>query len=626
MIEKKFSQIFAIYFGCVLLAYLIAYNFFTLSFASVNYSDLIGVNTFPNKNYFILLLIFSLVISFLGYLKNKEFSFNKKIVIYYLPILFLLLALYKLNIPFYGRFIQVFLFSVAVSLYAWLSFNQYFKIKINKYFPYFVILLFAIFYSIMSISVHTHFQSHAMDFGLYVQAFYNYANFHLGPSTIKGAYYLLGDHFILLFPFLSPIYRLFPFPQTVLIIQSIFVCAGSIPIYLLGRRILKNDFSALAISIAYLLFIGLQSALAFGIHGATFIPTFFAFAFLFLYERKFIWYWLFVFLALISKEDAPILILFLGIFSVIFTKEKKVGITTALLGLLWYLAVTKFVIPAFNQSGKFDYFQYGVLGKTPSEAIKTIITNPFFVIENLFSYITRMDTILKYFVSFGFLTLLAPEIVLFLGFPLLVEQLLNDSILRWGINFHYSIAIAPVLAIGAIIGILRLTNLSNFISSKYKINFGNNIAALFALIIVVSSISITVWQRSPILTIFKKNTYIIPSWARDINEAISIIPKDASVSAQHSIVPHLANRAMIYQRPLENTKDALTAEYYVLSLYGSTWPLDEKQQFDQIYNLLNDENNYGLIKQVNGTFVFKLNYKDLEKTTKALDYLNNFEN
>lgn len=626
MIEKKYSQLFFLIFGIVLLSYVISYNFLVIFFPNTGYTDIIGSNIFSKKIILLILFILSLILCSFSYLKIRKFSFNHKIAIYFIPTLLMIVGLYGLRIEFYGQFMQIYLLALSLAFFIWIVFREYLNnIKINKYLPYTIAIIFIGIYSIVSISIHNHYQSHAMDFGLYTQAFWNYAHLNLGPSTIKGAYYLLGDHFILLFPLLSPIYRLLPFPQTLLIMQSIFVCAGSIPIYLLGKKILKKDFSALMISMAYLLFIGLQSALTFGIHGATFIPTFFAFAFWFLNDRKWIWYWVFIILALISKEDAPILISCFGLFILFFTKDKKIGVITTILGLSWYFAVSNFIIPALNSSGKFDYFQYAALGKNPSEAVKTMITNPLFVLKSILSNITKLDTLLKYFISFGFLTIFTPEVLLFLGLPIIMEQFLNDSPLRWGVIFHYPIAITPILAIGAIIGISRLNKFGELLSLRYKINL-NQLTSFFALLVIFCSFSVVIWQRSPILDIFKKKTYTNPSWAQDINKAILTVPKDASVSTQHSIVPHLANRAKIYQRPLENTPDALSADYLVLSLYGSTWPLDENQQIQFIKDHISGGEGYGLFKQVNGTFVFKKGYEtDQIDIIKANNYLENYE-
>jgi uncharacterized membrane protein len=263
------------------------------------------------------------------------------------------------------------------------------------------------------------------------------------------------------------------------------------------------------------------------------------------------------------------------------------------------------------------------LGNTPAVAAKTIIFNPIFTLKMLVNSIVKQNTLLAFFTSFGFLPLAAP-LFLLLALPMLVEQLLNNAEPRWTISFHYSITIAPVLAIATIYGI-------NWIKehwpNKIKIIDSAKILLILACFVLLSSAFISRVNDAPILKIIKPSYWHIPQWAKDNGKIIEMIPREASVTAPHSFTPHMANRDEIYHWPLaRDPGQAAQSQYFIFSLYGDLWPIENQQQEAEIIKEYLNNPNFGLKAQIGGAFLFEKGYNyDSAKVNDAIKYLEEFE-
>lgn len=84
-----------------------------------------------------------------------------------------------------------------------------------------------------------------------------------------------------------------------------------------------------------------------------------------------------------------------------------------------------------------------------------------------------------------------------------------------------------------------------------------------------------------------------------LNEALAEIPKDAAVSAQTSLVPHLANRERVYLFP-----DVWDAKYIVLDTSLSTYPLEPDVLKKKVYEL-KDSPAWELVVENKTLIIFK---------------------
>ncbi len=69
------------------------------------------------------------------------------------------------------------------------------------------------------------------DLGIFTEAVKQYGHFHLPVVAIRGAGFdLLGDHFHPAVAVPGPVFRLFPSPVTLLVIQALLTAVSVVPI------------------------------------------------------------------------------------------------------------------------------------------------------------------------------------------------------------------------------------------------------------------------------------------------------------------------------------------------------------------------------------------------------------
>ena len=78
-----------------------------------------------------------------------------------------------------------------------------------------------------SIARHAAFNSKAYDLGLHAQVFWNTSQGRLFASSIEVKNYL-GDHVSPIILLLAPIYRLWPDPAWLLILQAVALASGAL--------------------------------------------------------------------------------------------------------------------------------------------------------------------------------------------------------------------------------------------------------------------------------------------------------------------------------------------------------------------------------------------------------------
>lgn len=171
------------------------------------------------------------------------------------------------------------------------------------------VVLYACVFSYLTIMRYVAFESRALDMGNLNQAIWNtaYGNwFHLTnqPGTVNR----LSLH---VEPILLPIallYRVYPAPPTLLVIQAIVVALGALPMFALARHKLRNEWVALAFAIIYLVNPTIQAANWLEFHPVTLVPTFLLAAFYYLVTNRPKLFILFAILAAFCKEEIALIV------------------------------------------------------------------------------------------------------------------------------------------------------------------------------------------------------------------------------------------------------------------------------------------------------------------------------
>ena len=146
---------------------------------------------------------------------------------------------------------------------------------------------------------------HIQDLGIFSQIVWNTSRGDLFQNTIDTPNFL-GRHanFILLVFALG--YKIFNQQIFLLVVQTLWLAAGAIPVYLIALHFIKSRNVALVFSISYLLYAPLHGANLFEFHFEPLCIVFILFALLFLVERRMVLFWVVILVSLSIKENIPL--------------------------------------------------------------------------------------------------------------------------------------------------------------------------------------------------------------------------------------------------------------------------------------------------------------------------------
>jgi len=621
IIEKINSALIPFFWPIIVLTGYLSGTFaFFIIFRNNKIEDFIGADLLGTSRSFLTLFL----IFFLGLFIFLGFRYKKTISDRLLPTLALLIgSLFVMS--YRGGDGGEYLFFVYLSFFLSyiLSFTFFEKIlekKLNyRKFLIFTLASFFIIFSFYSIFKHLKLESTDFDLGIFTQAMYKFARFDFSENTVRTVAHIWGDHFHpILFPVSFPMLIL-PRAETILVIQAFFVCLAGIPLYLIAKEILKNKFASIAIVFAFLFFAGVQKAVDFDFHEIALMPVFFFTSFYLMLKKNWRWFFLSLIPLLACKEDIAILVVFLGIYMIIFRREWSKGALTILVSALWFVLAVVVIIPALGSEG-FIYFEYSTIGETPKEAVISLLTNPLHALQAMYDHPFKIKTIWTHLSSFGFLPLLSPA-TLFLALPAVGEALLNDNILRWSGN-HYGMLVAPMLAISAIYGIYNI----DFIFGAYFTK--SALLKFLGIFVVVCSFVVSQNDRTIFERLMEPSFYRLSQAYFDIKKLGQEIPQGAHLSTQQNIVPQFAARNFIYGYPGNKFEQNRQMDYYLLSVDASisTDSQDELRKkikcIDELENFLLNRRQYGLYKKINGSYLLKYGYEsDPQEVKQALAQL-----
>lgn len=445
------------------------------------------------------------------------------------------------------------------------------------------VLAYAVYFSYLTLVRYAAFEARALDMGNLDQAIWNTAHgrwFHL--TNQSGTVNRLSLH---VEPILIPIswlYRLYPGPPTLLVLQAVVVALGALPLFALARFKLHSEWLALGFAVAFLLNPSIQAANWLEFHPVTLVPTLLMASFYFLVRGRIGWYAIFAILAASCKEEVALLVFMIGLYATVVLRRVRLGMITMVASALWaFLAV--FVIQSTFAAGNIHWNRYAYLGETPSQMVLTLITQPEIVLAQLQSA-DALRYLAQLLLPVGFVALLAPEILL-LAFPSLALNLLADfAPMHQVFALIYAAPIVPFVMIASVYGVVRLagwvdrrTNALHTgthsveqtpsTKSGAELSHPAKTAAGVATLIVVGS---ALFAQALVGYLPGGGNYrrftVTPHHQRAAS-VIAQIPADAKVSAQDRLNPHVSGRETVYIFPRIDDADTVFVD-----VTGPAWP------------------------------------------------------
>ena len=193
-----------------------------------------------------------------------------------------------------------------------MGYYSYLKDHKHKVILFTSIALYTLIFSISTIIKHGNFYSYAWDLGVFNQAIYNslFSNKLLHYTcdsylNIKENY--LAFHFSPILGLMFPIYYVFPYVSTLLVVKSLLLALGAYPLYLLGLRITGKKTHSLVIALVYLIQPGLQASNWFDFQPQVFIPILLFSTFLFFIDENWKYFFPTLLLSLFIEEHVFII-------------------------------------------------------------------------------------------------------------------------------------------------------------------------------------------------------------------------------------------------------------------------------------------------------------------------------
>ncbi len=458
-----------------------------------------------------------------------------------------------------------------------------------------IIVLFSIIYSFIGFQKHNHFQTFGWDTAVFDQQLFLVSQLKIPISSLHG-FVGLGDHFHpLLYIFGGLLYKIWGKAEMLYIIQSTVASLSALPLYLIAKRILiKTKFSgyqikilSLLICIVYLLNVSFQFMVLGEYNDAPTVALPLLFSIYFLLTRNNLGYWVSFVFILLTKEEYTLFAIPLALYIAVIGEGLKKAFVNIILGLGTFFLLTYLIMPSISAKKEYLFFTNS---NRPPDVILKMVRDPSQFLTKLFDNYNKRKTILISLASDGFLPLLSPtNLILPLGN--LAIRFYDDSIpRRFEFNNQYAAGLIPPLAVAQSFGVLNLIIfLTKRCVNKKKIFF--SLASFILLITLMQDIVF----HAPINSLFKKQFYEHPAWIKDAHELISQVPKDVTIAANNSLLPHLSGRENFYLLPKIGN-----AEYIVVDLADGPnkfAPLVSSKEMERVINNLIREKKYKIIWQ-----------------------------
>ena len=474
----------------------------------------------------------------------------------------------------------------------------------------YILLFFCFIYCLISLVNHYNFRTYAFDLGIYNNCLHQYGHLHKNhyPYLHNLFTNFLADHFSLYTVLLSPLHYIFG-TSTLLYLQIISILFGAVGIHKIISHRFNTPFLPEIAMIHFLGFFGIYSALAFDYHdnviSAMLVPWF-----IYYFDIKNIkMTLLFAILIVIGKENMPIWLAFVcaGLACLHYNESSKRNLALILVGasIIYVVLIIKVVMPAMDPlmaKNGYHAFQYNILGNNSKEILYNLTHNPLEILKALFINPykdmpelngIKWELYACMLLAGGWMLLIKPQYIIML-IPIIAQKVFHNDFGKWGINYHYSIELAPIIIIGFYDG------LTYFKNQKIWIVF----SSIFCLLTLKNSFDKiekrdSLYYNKTNSAFYSKEHYQCEFDKREIKRVMKLIPPKANLSALNIFCPHLSFRDNIYQFP-----DIHDAEYVLLAKTENAYPVRGIELDNKIQEFKNSA-NWQTLSASKGIYLFK---------------------
>ena len=429
----------------------------------------------------------------------------------------------------------------------------------------------------------------------------------------------LSVHFVPFIYLIALPFKLWPYSETIIVLNFILMISSIIPLYKLALLCGKNKRFAVFMMVLLVWYPTFQYTVLYEFEMLRFAIPIILWMFYFLEKRSKWLYYLFSFLAVLVREEVGLTVMMFGIYLFFFEKKRKEGLITSIIGLGAFIAITGIIMPKLSASLRYEHIAakfFPVAGNSGVFKLFPLIFDPI-----------KLGNIILFFLPLLFAPLFSPA--------LLVSSLANFGV---GIlsrsNTHVSFMMyylspsVPVFFFALIKGWPKFTKF-------LKTHFGRGIydsdspamAAMLCALLVSniffgpSPVSLQFWFRDIRPALFRTqnfhySAYITNKHHKLVESLVKMIPDGAIVSAEHFLHPRLFKKrgAMVFPQ-LVSMDGKFKADYVFIDKNNpvktgggipESWDglranpqfyYDSIEKAPEIWKLLKAEDGYYLFKR-----------------------------
>lgn len=405
-----------------------------------------------------------------------------------------------------------------------------------------MVTTYVVVFGYLTVRQHDRFGTFGFDMGIHDQGIWLLSRFREPFVTVRGLHYF-GHHLNLISLALVPAYWLGAGPPFLVVVQTVALALGAVPVHLLARDLFGGrTWIALVPAAAYLLYPTVNWINWWHFHPEALAVAPLLFAVWLAHRRRWGWFAFAVGVALSTKEDIALAVAMLGIVLALTQRAGRgwrPGALTAVAGIAWYGLATQVVMPAFNDGAAPFYVQefFPQFGNDAPSVLWAVVSDP----GQTWRLLTDADRLTYYgrlLAPTGALALLGLPF-LFVAGPQVGANALSALSTTYDARFHYSVVPTVAVFAATVHGLARLGRLH-----RHALHAGLVVLALSA------GWSHREWSPSPLGGHFRTGVWAGPSERQpSFERALRLVPADGGLATNYFIVPHATHRARVYEWP-----------------------------------------------------------------------------
>lgn len=429
-----------------------------------------------------------------------------------------------------------------------------------------IILIYGVTMSVMSVARHEAYSTSMYDLGNMDQAIWNSSQGNFLEVTSIGAPCLnvprAINHLEWIYQIFALLYRAFPDVRVLLVVQTMFVCAGLAGLYFLAKATIQSPALCLITLGIAALFPSLQFANLFDFHGDLLAFPFLVWMVYFYNVRKNrMISAVMMFCALLCKEYVALVLSFYGALMIIQYKDWRWGCAIICVSMGYFIAALYWIMPSFNHGNPSEIISV-IYTTKPGSGLYGLLSSIYEDPERYFSVIFSEHSFesLFYLLFPVFFFVWKSPVFLIPVIPVLAKDLLVGI----DIGTHRIALVLPFL-FASFVYTLKKMEAESLVGDN-----GKNVLH-FNIILIVSAavIASVAYGPSPTGHRFYRE---IGKYVKDANDfardsVIAHIPDNAVISVSGLLAPHCTHRRFCYQFPrpfIEHCSGATPVDVIVL--------------------------------------------------------------